>query len=106
MWDTAKHKFDDDGAGKAHWWSDADRQALLAALQGYNVVAVFHGHQHQTPMVYQRDGLDLFKPKAAYMGGFALARVTGEAMDVVLAEANGDHGEIVFTNAFSKMLNP
>ena len=101
-WDPAKSTFDDDGGGKPHWWSDADREALLEALRGYNVVGIFHGHQHETPMIYSRDGLDLFKPKAAYMGGFALARITGEAMDVVLGEASGDHGEVVFTNAFSK----
>lgn len=66
--------------------SDADRQALLAALKGWNVVAVFHGHQHEVPIIYQRDGLDLFKPKAAYMGGFALARITSNSLDVVLGE--------------------
>ncbi len=37
---------------------------------------IFHGHQHETAMIYRREGLDLFKPKAAYMGGFALVRVT------------------------------
>ncbi|MBZ9744540.1 metallophosphoesterase [Mesorhizobium sp. CO1-1-7] len=103
-WDPAKRAFDDDGKGAPHWWSDADRQALLAALKGYNVVAVFHGHQHEVPMIYQRDGLDLFKPKAAYMGGFALARVTSDSLDVVLGEAGDDHGAVIFTNAFSKSL--
>jgi cytolysin (calcineurin-like family phosphatase) len=101
-WDPAKHVFDGDGGGAPHWWSAADRQALLAVLKGCNVVAVFHGHQHQTPMIYQRDGLDLFKPKAAYMGGFALARIASDGMDVVLGEASGDHGDVAFTNAFSK----
>lgn len=103
-WDPAKRTYDDDGSGAPHWWSEADRQALLAALKGYNVIAIFHGHQHEVPMIYNSDGLDLFKPKAAYMGGFALAKVTGEAMDVVLGEATGDHGEVKFTNAFSKKL--
>jgi cytolysin (calcineurin-like family phosphatase) len=101
-WDPVKRTYDDDGAGRPHWWGEADRQALLAAIQGYNVIAVFHGHQHEVPMIYQRDGLDIVKPKAAYMGGFALARVTAGNMDVVLGEAAGDHGEIVFTNAFSR----
>jgi cytolysin (calcineurin-like family phosphatase) len=36
------------------------------------------------------------------MGGFALARVTDDHMDVVLGEASGNHGEVAFTNAFSK----
>ncbi|RWC38171.1 MAG: metallophosphoesterase [Mesorhizobium sp.] len=101
-WDAAKKSYDDDGAGAPHWWSEADRQALLAALKGYNVVGIFHGHQHETPLIYRRDGLDLFKPKAAYMGGFALVRVTSDGMDVVLGEATGDRGEVAFTNAFSK----
>lgn len=101
-WDPVKHTYDDDGSGRPHWWGEADRQALLAAIKGYNVIAVFHGHQHEVPMIYQRDGLDIIKPKAAYMGGFALARVTAGNMDVVLGEAAGDHGEIVFTNAFAK----
>jgi cytolysin (calcineurin-like family phosphatase) len=104
-WDAAKGTFDDEGAGAPHWWSEADRQALLAALRGYNVIGIFHGHQHETAMTYRGDGLDLFKPKAAYMGGFALARVSGDSMDVALGEAVGDHGEIAFTNAFSKSLN-
>ncbi|RWO92139.1 MAG: metallophosphoesterase [Mesorhizobium sp.] len=104
-WDAAKGTFDDEGAGAPHWWSEADRQALLAALRGYNVIGIFHGHQHETAMIYRGDGLDLFKPKAAYMGGFALARVSGDSMDVALGEAVGDHGEVAFTNAFSKSLN-
>ncbi|MER9676236.1 metallophosphoesterase [Mesorhizobium sp. M0208] len=103
-WDAAEKTFDDNGKGPPHWWSEADRQALLAVLKGYNVVGIFHGHQHATPMIYHRDGLDLFKPKAALMGGFALARVTGSSMDVVLGEAAGGHGEVAFTNAYSKSL--
>lgn len=101
-WDPVKRTYDDDGSGRPHWWGEADRQALLAAIKGYNVIAVFHGHQHEVPMIYQRDGLDIVKPKAAYMGGFALARVTADKLDVVLGEAAGDHGEMVFTNALAK----
>lgn len=102
VWDKDEHRFDDSGDGVAHWWSEAQRQALLDAIKGYNVIAIFHGHQHETAMVYNRDGLELFKPKAAYMGGFALARVMGDTFDVVMGEASDDHGGVVFTNAFSK----
>lgn len=102
-WDPAKRAFDDDGSGAPHWWSEDDRHTLLAALKGYNVIAVFHGHRHEVSMIYQRDGLDLFKPKAAYMGGFALVRVTGDGMDVALGEASDDHGGVKFTNAFTKL---
>ena len=103
-WDPAKETFDDEGAGAPHWWTDADRQAMLETLAGYNVIGIFHGHQHETPMVYRRDGLDIFKPKAAYMGGFALMRVTDAFMDVALGEATGEAGQVIFTNAFSKPL--
>ncbi|ESW95042.1 hypothetical protein X769_30935 [Mesorhizobium sp. LSJC268A00] len=39
------------------------------------------------------------------MGGFALVRVTGDGMDVVLGEAAGDRGGVKFTSAFSKSLS-
>ncbi len=101
-WDSAKMSFDDEGAGHPHWWSDDDRAALLAVLSGYNVVGLFHGHEHETPMIYRQAGLDLFKPVATFMGGFALVHITNHYMDVVLAQAG--NGGVVFTNAFSKRL--
>ena len=103
-WDPAKTTFDDDGAGAPHWWSDDDRKALLSVLAGSNVIGVFHGHQHETPMIYSRDGLDIFKPKAAFMGGFAAVRVTDTVMDVAIGEATDAHGGHRYTHAFSKRL--
>jgi len=101
-WDPAAETFDPKGSGPAHWWTDAERAGLLAALRGYNVVGIFHGHEHPTPMIYASEGYDLFKPVAAYMGGFALVRITDSFMDVVLGEAGENPGEAAFTNAFSK----
>ncbi|WP_395448097.1 metallophosphoesterase [Aminobacter sp. UC22_36] len=103
-WDPDAHRFDDSGSGQPHWWSDDDRHALLEVIDGTNVIGVFHGHQHETAMIYKRDRLDLFKPKAAFMGGFAVVRVTDTFMDVALVEA-GPHGSVIFTNAFSKVLD-
>lgn len=103
-WDPAAGKFDDTGSGKPHWWSDDERRALSATIAGYNVVGIFHGHQHETPMIYKGDGLDLFKPKAAFMGGFAVVHVTDRFMDVALAEAT-PRGGIAFTNAFGKRVD-
>ncbi|WP_269933336.1 metallophosphoesterase [Aminobacter sp. HY435] len=102
-WDPAVRHFDDRGIGQAHWWSDDERAALLAAISGYNVIGVFHGHEHDTPMIYNSNGLDLFKPMAAFKGGFAIVRVTDQFMDVVLAETDR-LGAITFTKAFSKRL--
>jgi cytolysin (calcineurin-like family phosphatase) len=55
-------------------------------------------------MIYTNEGYDLFKPVAAFLGGFALVRVTDTFMDVVLAQTVGEKGEITFTNAFGKRL--
>lgn len=103
-WDAAARQFDDRGSGGPHWWSDEQRAALLATLSGHNVIGIFHGHEHDMPMVYSSGGLDIFKPKAAFKGGFAAIRVTDRFMDVVLGET-GPQGVIVFTNAFSKRLD-
>lgn len=100
-WDPERHRFDDAGLGPSRWWSERQRDDLLQILAGYNVIGIFHGHQHPTPMIYQVDGYDVFKPKAAFLGGFAIVRIGGNFMDVVLAEAEQD-GKLVFTNAFSK----
>ncbi|HTV70506.1 MAG TPA: metallophosphoesterase [Rhizobiaceae bacterium] len=102
-WDPAATTFDDHGVGEPHWWSEADRRALLDVLPGYNVIGLFHGHQHDTPMIYSAEGLDLFKPKAAFMGGFAVARVTTDRFEVALAEGDGE--SLKFTHAFSKAIN-
>jgi cytolysin (calcineurin-like family phosphatase) len=77
---------------------------MLAAISGYNVIGIFHGHEHEKAMIYRTGGLDLFKPKAAFLGGFAVAHVTDTAMDVALAEAVGSNGGVAFTNAFSKLI--
>jgi len=101
-WDPQAGTFTDQGSGAPHWWSEAEREALLSAVAGYNVIGIFHGHEHDTPMIYQAHRLDVFKPVASFKGGFALVRVTTAFMDVVLAQAHPPRGDIVFTNAFSK----
>ena len=75
---------------------------MLAALKGYNVVGIFHGHQHETAMIYRREGIDLFKPKAAFMGGFAVVRVTNGFMDVAFAEARGCKGRTRIYRGFQQ----
>ncbi len=101
-WDPVDRTYDPHGSGEPHWWSDADREALLATLKGYNVIGLFHGHEHPTPMIYSHAGYDLFKPVAAFLGGFAVVRVTDGFMDVVFAEAGEPPGTVTFTHAFSK----
>ncbi|UPA23941.1 metallophosphoesterase [Shinella oryzae] len=103
-WDPVAKTFDPHGSGPAHWWTDEARAALLATLTKYNVVGIFHGHEHPTPMIYNRDGHDIFKPVAAFMGGLAVVRVTDQFMDVALARAGTSATDIIFTHAFSKRL--
>ena len=54
-------------------------------------------------MTYSRGGHDLYKPTAAFMGGFGVARVTQRFMDVALGEATDD-GSVRFLKAMSKPL--
>ncbi|WP_019173011.1 metallophosphoesterase [Pseudaminobacter salicylatoxidans] len=103
-WDPSARTFDTAGAGRSHWWSREEQQALLTVLSDYNIIGIFHGHEHDTALIYQHHRLDIFKPKAAFKGGFALAHVTDRFMDVTLGEAVNADGEVVFTNAFSKPL--
>ena len=42
-WDPSKNTFTDEGSGAPHWWSEADRQAILSAIAGYNVVGISKG---------------------------------------------------------------
>jgi cytolysin (calcineurin-like family phosphatase) len=65
-------------------------------------VGLFHGHEHDTPMIYRQEGLDLLKPIATFKGGFAVVHVTNQYMDVVLAQAEGTDGKVTFLKAFSK----
>jgi cytolysin (calcineurin-like family phosphatase) len=46
---------------------------------------------------------EIFKPKAAFMGGFAVVHVTDDYLDVAFAEAVGNGG-VKFTNAINKPL--
>ena len=53
-------------------------------------------------MIYNREGYDIFKPVAAFLGGLALVRITDTFMDVALAKAGESPADLVFTHAFSK----
>jgi cytolysin (calcineurin-like family phosphatase) len=104
-WDPDRTTFDDEGHGEPHWWTEDERQALLDAISGSNVIGIFHGHEHDTPMIYRHGNLDLFKPIASFKGGFALAQLDGDRFSVVLGQASDEHGAVTFTNAFQKAIS-
>jgi len=102
-WDPVNHRFDPEGKGKAQWWTAAQREALLAVLADFNVIAIFHGHQHLQNLAYKVSGIDVFSARAAFLGGFAVVRVAECFMDMAFAQA-GAEGTVRFTGAFSKAI--
>lgn len=104
-WDPAKTTFDAHGSGQPHWWTEEERAALLETIAGSNVAAIFHGHEHDTPMIYRQGNIDLIKPIASFKGGFAVARIAGNMLEVILGHAEGAQGDVSFTNALVKPLS-
>jgi hypothetical protein len=65
------------------WWSEAEKEAFAKAIEGYNVVGIFHGHFHGS-YHYQWKGLDVFNigsPKWIYHR-FLAVHVTDSAFTV------------------------
>ena len=46
------------------WWTEDERSAFARAIAGYNVVAIFHGHLHNTSH-YSWQGYDVYNVGAA-----------------------------------------
>ena len=103
-WDPALKTFTATGAGPPHWWGQDEWQAVREVLRPYNVIAVLHGHEHENTLLYRWRGLDVIKPRAGFLGGFAILRVTDRFMDVVFAEVTDAAGDLRFTKAFAKTL--
>jgi 3',5'-cyclic AMP phosphodiesterase CpdA len=60
------------------WWKDKDKRAFARTIEGYNVIAVFHGHYHGSEH-YRWRGHDVYNvgsPKHA-AHSFAVVRVHG-----------------------------
>ncbi len=43
----------------SRWWSNKEKRSFLRSIEGYNVIALFHGHFHRSER-YQWDGLDVY----------------------------------------------
>jgi cytolysin (calcineurin-like family phosphatase) len=94
----------DDFSSQARWWNDSQRQALFEVLRPYNVVAILHGHVHETRAYRVMDGngkgYDVFSLGSPYYQGqatnggrghFAVFRLAGghiDAADVSWLPAN------------------
>jgi len=74
------------------------------AIRGYNVLGLFHGHEHWSEQPYEWRGYDVFSPGAAHFAQFAIVHIDAKSMDVVYAEVVNDEGDVrlVRESAFSK----
>jgi cytolysin (calcineurin-like family phosphatase) len=90
-------------SAEARWWDAEQRQLLLDVLRPYNVVAILHGHVHETRAYTVSDGgkrYDVFSLGSPYYEGqptndgrghFAVFRLAGrylDAADVSWSPAN------------------
>ncbi|MCE5321877.1 metallophosphoesterase [bacterium] len=64
------------------WWSYAVRDALADVLDGYNIIAILHGHTHNT-MHYTWEGYDVYDDgSATYFGGINVLHITDDTLEV------------------------
>jgi len=112
--------FSDGGCFDRAWWTREQMVALNKALDGHNVIGVFHGHTHgrypALPRFYTDQYLELADPRQrdvaifnladAGQGYFAVVRVTAEAMDVTYGVVD-ETSTVTFSaeNGFTMRLN-
>ena len=77
---------------------------LADASDGFNVIGLFHGHDHWSQRPYRWQGYDVFSPGAAHFAQFAVVHIGLRTMDVVYAEVINERGDLrlVSESAFSK----
>jgi len=71
-------------AGKySDWWTDAEKDAFLKTVEGYGIVAVFHGHYHRSGH-YTWRGLQVYNVGSPRHSdhSFAVVRWRGDRLDV------------------------
>lgn len=81
----------------SQWWSRKEKERFGRALEGFNVVAVFHGHYHGEDH-YRWAGLDIFNVGSPmfYYASFAVVRITARHLSV--AFWNYEHGRWSYTH--------
>lgn len=67
----------------SQWWGDSEKEAFAEVIDGYNVVAIFHGHSHR-PRHYRWKGYDVFNVGACRHRhySFCAVRITDETITV------------------------
>ncbi len=65
------------------WWSDREKEAFRRAIDGYNVIGIFHGHYHHSGH-YTWAGYDVYNVGSPRHGrhSFAVVHITDRRMTV------------------------
>ena len=76
----------------SHGWSGEEKDAFAAAIAGYNVLAIFHGHTHRDGF-YQWRGHPVFRPGAPRHSRrtFLVVRVEAERLAVAARDFDAEH---------------
>jgi cytolysin (calcineurin-like family phosphatase) len=87
-------------------WTPFEMDQFEGVIRGYNVMGLFHGHDHWTQQPYRWRGYNVFSPGAAHFGQFAIVHINSETMDVVYAEVVNNKGDVrlVRESAFHQKL--
>jgi cytolysin (calcineurin-like family phosphatase) len=85
-------------------WTPSEMNQFADSIRGYNVLGLFHGHEHWSEQPYKWRGYDVFSPGAAHFAQFAIVHINNETMDVVYAEVVNAKGDVrlVEESAFSE----
>ncbi len=71
----------------SHYWTDMARRAFRRAVEGYNVIAVFHGHFHHS-LHYRWEGLDIYNVGSPMHSSPSFGVATVTANHLTVAEWN------------------
>jgi cytolysin (calcineurin-like family phosphatase) len=75
-------------------WTRKHMSQFAEVINEYNVVGLFHGHDHWAQLPYKWQGYDVFSPGAAHFGQFAVVQIDHQSMNVVYAEVTNDEGDV------------
>ncbi len=75
----------------SHWWTAKEKARFGAAIKGYNVVAIFHGHYHRDGH-YTWAGFDVYNVGSPrhWVFTFAAVRITRRHLDVAMWDYGRD----------------
>ena len=91
----------------SRWWSDREKEAFRQAIDGFNIIGIFHGHYHGS-MHYKWQGYDVYNVGSPRHGrySFAVVRVTDTTMTVASRNWNPGRWRWRHTKAINGRAGP